>query len=64
MKAMKKPRITRDLIATNLKVAIPCIMIGGTLGALVGSLLDSSANSIRVGIVLGGVIAFILLHNR
>lgn len=64
MKAMKKPRITRKLIVTNLKVALPCIIIGGALGALVGIVLDNIANSIRFGIILGGVIAFIILHRR
>ena len=58
------PRLTRMIIATNLKTAIPCILIGGALGALVGGVLDSTANGIRVGIILGGVIAYIILLKR
>jgi len=51
-------------IANNLKIALPCILIGGALGALAGSMLDSIANGIRVGVILGGVIAFILLQRK
>ncbi len=58
------PKLTRMIIATNLKTAIPCILIGGALGALVGGVLDSTANGTRVGIILGGVIAFIILKKR
>lgn len=52
------------IIATNLKTAIPCILIGGALGALVGGVLDSTANGTRVGIILGGVIAYIILRKK
>ena len=58
------PKLTRMIIATNLKTAIPCILIGGALGALVGSVLDNTANGARVGIILGGVIAYIILMKR
>jgi hypothetical protein len=58
------PRLTRKIIVTNLKTAIPCITIGGALGALVGGVLDSTANGIRVGVILGGVIAYIILLKR
>jgi fructose-specific phosphotransferase system IIC component len=47
------------IIATNLKVAIPCIVLGGALGALLGS-----ANGVRVGIVMGGVVAFLILLKK
>jgi len=30
------PRLTRMIIVTNLKTTIPCIIVGGALGALVG----------------------------
>jgi hypothetical protein len=52
------------IIATNLKTAIPCILIGGALGALVGGMLDNTVIGIRVGVILGGVIAFIILQKR
>ena len=58
------PELTRMMIATNLKTAIPCILIGGALGALVGGVLDSTANGTRVGIILGGVIAYIILLRK
>jgi len=58
------PKLTRMIIATNLKTAIPCILIGGALGALVGGVLGSTANGIRVGIILGGVIAYIILMKK
>ena len=58
------PRLTRMIIVTNLKTAIPCIIIGGALGALVGGVLESTENGIRVGIILGGVIAYMILLKR
>ena len=58
------PRLTRKIIATNLKTAIPCIIIGGALGALVGGVLDITPNGIRVGIILGGVVAYIILMKK
>ena len=58
------PRLTRTIIVTNLKTAIPCIIVGGALGALVGGVLDSTENGIRVGIILGGVIAYMILLKR
>ena len=51
-------------VAATLRLALPCILIGGTLGGIVGSTLDSIANGIRVGVILGGVIAFILLQRK
>lgn len=57
-------KLTRMIVATNLKTAIPCILIGGALGALVGSVLGSTANGTRVGIILGGVIAYIILLRK
>ena len=58
------PKLTRMIIATNLKTAIPCILIGGALGALVGGVLGSTANGARVGIILGGVIAYLILLKK
>ena len=58
------PRLSRKIIATNIKTAIPCILIGAALGALVGTVLDSVVHGMRVGIILGGVIAFIILRKR
>ena len=60
----EKPRVPRIPIISRLKIAIPCILIGGALGAVAGIFLDSGANGIRVGIILGGVIAFIILLKR
>jgi len=55
------PRLSRKTIATNLKTAIPCILVGGALGALVGGLLDNTVIGIRVGVIAGGVVAYIIL---
>ena len=59
LKHTSMPKLTRKIIVTNLKTGIPCILIGGALGALSGSV-----NGIRVGIILGGVVAFILLRQN
>jgi len=54
----------RMTVAANLRVAVPCILVGGTLGAIVGSALESAVIGIRVGIILGGVIAFTIVRRR
>jgi len=56
--------IRKGLLATNLRTALPCILVGGVLGAIVGGALGSTANGARVGIVLGGVVAFVILRRR
>jgi hypothetical protein len=56
--------ITKGLLATNLRIALPCILVGGALGALVGGATDSGANAIRAGIILGGVVAYVILRRR
>ena len=56
--------ITRALIATNLRTALPCIVIGGVLGAMVGVGLGSATNGARVGIIAGGVVAFVILRRH
>jgi hypothetical protein len=51
-------------ISTRIKVALPCILIGAALGALVGGSLGDTANGIRAGIILGGVVAIIYLQRK
>ena len=50
--------------AATLRIALPCILIGGALGAIVGSVLGSIANGFRVGVILGGAIAFIFIQRK
>ena len=64
MEKFEKPRVPRIPIISRLKLAIPCILVGAALGAVVGLVLDSIAHGMRVGIILGGVIAFIILLKR
>ena len=56
--------ISKALIASNLRTALPCILVGGALGAMVGGVLGSVENGIRVGIILGGAVAFVILRRR
>ena len=51
--------ISKGLIATNIRTALPCILVGGALGAMFGG-----ENGARVGIILGGVVAFVILRRR
>ena len=51
-------------IGAILSVALPCILIGGAFGALVGAALGSPVGGIRVGVILGGVGAFLILRRR
>jgi len=51
-------------LSYKLRVALPCILIFGGLGALVGGAVGAGANGTRIGIVFGGVVAFIILQRR
>ncbi len=51
-------------IASTLRVALPCIVIGGGLGAIVGGALGSGVIGIRVGLILGGIVAFLYLRQK
>lgn len=44
--------------------ALPYIIGGGVLGALLGSALGSPANGFRVGVILGGAVAFARLLRK
>ena len=51
-------------VAEKLRVAIPCILVFGSVGALFGGALDANPGAIRVGIVVGGVVAFFALQRK
>ena len=51
-------------ISTRIRVALPCILIGGVIGALVGGALGDTPNGIRAGVVLGGIVAFVYLQRK
>ena len=59
-----KPRVARMTISAIIRIALPCILIGGVIGSILGGVLGSIANGIRVGVILGGVIAFILIQKK
>jgi hypothetical protein len=59
-----KPRVARMAISAVIRIALPCILIGGALGAILGSVLGSTANGFRIGVILGGVVAYILLLKK
>ena len=51
-------------VSGTLRIALPCILIGGTIGALVGGAIGDTANGIRVGVIVGGVAAFLYLKRK
>ena len=51
-------------ISATLRIALPCILIAGAIGALVGGPFDESANGIRVGVIVGGAAAFVYLQRK
>jgi len=55
---------SRLTVGAYLRIPLPCILIGGALGALIGGALGHDTNGIRVGIVLGGVVAFIIMQRK
>jgi F0F1-type ATP synthase assembly protein I len=48
----------------TVRSALPYILVGGAVGALVGSFLGDIPNGFRVGVVLGGAIAFIVIRKK
>ena len=51
-------------IADRLRIALPCILIGGIIGALVMGAFDLGLNAIRAGIIVGGIAAFVYLRRK
>lgn len=51
-------------IAYKLRIALPLILIGGIIGAFVGGAFDLGLNAIRVGIIAGGIVAFVYLRRK
>ncbi len=51
-------------VADRLRTAVPCILVFGLIGALVGGPLGDTPNGIRAGVILGGCVAFIILQRK
>jgi hypothetical protein len=60
----KNSRVSRMNVRSNLRIAVPCILVGGALGAMIGGSLGDIANGTRVGIILGGVVAFTIMQRK
>jgi hypothetical protein len=48
----------------KVRTALPYILVGGVVGALVGSFPGDVANGFRVGVILGGAVAFIVIRKK
>ena len=58
---------TRRFLADTPEVmgfSVPYVFGGGLLGALFGSAFGSTATGFRVGVILGGVVAFLRLRRK
>jgi hypothetical protein len=51
-------------ISATIRIALPCILIAGAIGALVGGAFDETANGFRVGVIVGGATAFVYLQRK
>ncbi|MEN8008473.1 MAG: hypothetical protein ABFS42_15800 [Candidatus Krumholzibacteriota bacterium] len=51
-------------VSATLLIALPFILIGGIIGALVGGAFDLGLNAIRAGIIVGGIAAFVYLLRK
>ena len=60
----KNSKVSRITVLDYLRIPLPCILIGSALGAVIGGALGDAVNGIRGGIILGGVVAFILLRRK
>ena len=58
----KKSKVSRVTLIDYVRIALPCILAGGVLGGIIGDSLRVTENGIRVGIILGGIVAYILLR--
>ena len=50
----RRLRRFRMKVSTNLRVALPCILVGSAIGTLVGGAFSDTANGIRVSVIVGG----------
>ena len=51
-------------VADKLRIALPCILIFGAIGALAGGVFGDAVNGIRAGIVVGGGVAYVYLQRK
>jgi len=51
-------------VSATLRIALPCILIAGAIGALVGGACGETVIGIRVGIIVGGTAAFVYLQRK
>jgi hypothetical protein len=57
-------KVSRITVGAYLRIPLPCILIGSALGAMIGGALGDIANGTRVGIILGGVVAFTIMQRK
>lgn len=57
-------KVSRITLKTYLQIPLPCILIGGALGVLIGSASGNEVWGLRIGIILGSVVAFILMLRK
>jgi len=60
----KNSKVSRMTVGAYLRIPLPCILIGSALGAMIGGALGDIANGTRVGIILGGVVAFTIMQRK
>jgi hypothetical protein len=60
----KNSKVSRITVGAYLRIPLPCILIGSALGAMIGGALGDIANGTRVGIILGGVVAFTIMQRK
>jgi hypothetical protein len=51
-------------VSSIIKTALPFILIGGVVGALVGGALGDGVNGIRGGVIAAGVAAYFYLRRK
>ncbi len=51
-------------LAYKIKITLPCILIFGSVGALIAGTSGGDLNWIRAGIIFGGIVAFFILKRK
>ena len=51
-------------VSATLRIALPCILTAGAIGALVGGAFGETVIGIRVGLIVGGAAVFVYLQRK
>jgi len=51
-------------VSATLRIALPIILVAGAMGGLAGGAFGEGIIGIRVGLIVGGIVAFVYLQRK